>query len=80
MYYSHMSGVNVGIITTIWGIQPIVAATFDLIINKEPIFFYHVVGMVLCIGSGLCISFADKVENHLINNEETSISDVKYDP
>ena len=34
MYFSHMSGINVGVITTIWNVQPLIAAIVDYIIYR----------------------------------------------
>lgn len=34
MYFSHISGVNVGVITTIWSVQPLIAAVIDWIIHR----------------------------------------------
>jgi hypothetical protein len=34
MYFSHMSGVNVGVITTIWSVQPLIAAMLDFLIYR----------------------------------------------
>lgn len=34
MYFAHMSGINVGVITTIWSVQPLFAALIDWIFYK----------------------------------------------
>lgn len=34
MYFSHLSGVNVGVITTIWSVQPLIAAVVDYLIYR----------------------------------------------
>ena len=34
MYFSHMSGINVGVITTIWSVQPLIAALIDWVFYK----------------------------------------------
>jgi drug/metabolite transporter (DMT)-like permease len=35
MYYAHLANINVGVITTIWSVQPLVASIFDFILNGE---------------------------------------------
>jgi len=57
-----MADVNVGIITTIWSIQPLAAATLDYFIYGEKLKKHHIFGMVFVIGSGLCISFSSKTK------------------
>lgn len=58
MYYSHMSGINVGIITTLWSLQPLAAALLDYLINGEKLTIYHLIGIILVIASALLISFS----------------------
>ena len=58
MYYSHMSGINVGIITTLWSIQPLAAAFLDYLINGEKLTKYHLIGIVLVLASALLIAFS----------------------
>ena len=62
MYYSHMADVNVGIITTLWSIQPLAAAALDYLINNEKFTIYHLVGIIMVIASGLCISFSKQAD------------------
>lgn len=68
MYYSHMAGVNVGVITTIWSVQPLIAAFIDYFVNKEIIGFHHFVGMVLIVCGAVCIGYSGTAKasaNHL---------------
>ena len=60
MYYSHMADVNVGIITTIWSIQPLAAAILDFIIYQERLYLHHMIGMIFIVGSALCISLSNQ--------------------
>lgn len=57
MYFSHMSGVNVGVITTIWSVQPLIAALLDFVIYRQLLGFHHVVGMVLVILGAVAIGY-----------------------
>lgn len=56
MYYSHLAEINVGVITTIWSVQPLVAAIVDRIAFGTPFQISHLFGMILIIGSSVCIS------------------------
>ena len=78
MYYSHMADVNVGIITTIWSIQPLAAATLDYFIYGEKLRPHHLFGMVFVIGSGLCISLSSKTHTVDINlGENLTLADLE---
>ena len=57
MYYAHLANVNVGVITTIWAVQPLAGALMDKLLNDEPLHISHLVGIILVIISSLCISF-----------------------
>jgi drug/metabolite transporter (DMT)-like permease len=59
MYYAHMADVNVGIITTIWSIQPMAAAVLDYLINGEKLMCHHIFGMLFIVGSALSISISN---------------------
>ena len=61
MYYSHMANVNVGIITTLWSVQPLAAGAFDYILYGERLTIFHLVGIVMVVASAFCISYS-KVE------------------
>mmetsp|Transcript_9676 Transcript_9676/g.16272 ORF Transcript_9676/g.16272 Transcript_9676/m.16272 type:complete len:184 (+) Transcript_9676:527-1078(+) len=56
MHFAHLAQVNVGIITTIWGVQPLVAAVLDYFINSEKLTRYHLCGMIFIVIGGLCVS------------------------
>jgi len=49
MYFSHISGVNVGVITTMWAIQPLFTSLIDYIINREVVNFNYIVGMLFIL-------------------------------
>ena len=57
-----MADVNVGIITTLWSIQPLAAAALDYLINNEKFTIYHLIGIIMVIASGLCISFSKQAD------------------
>ena len=65
MYYAHIANVNVGIIVTIWSVQPLGGSMLDYFIYGEKLRKHHLVGMVLVIASGLCISLPVKSHNDL---------------
>jgi len=68
MYFSHIAGVNVGVITTIWSVQPLIAAFIDYLVNREVIGFHHFVGMILIVLGAISIGYTGTTKvssNHL---------------
>ena len=62
MYYAHMAGINVGIITAIWSCEIFFCAILDYFIYHEVLFKSHLIGMVLIVLSSVCISLANNIE------------------
>ena len=62
MYFSHITGVNVGIITTLWSIQPLFSSVLDYFINGQKIQANHILGMLFVIASGVAISMSGKIK------------------
>lgn len=60
MFMAHLANVNVGIITSVWGLQPLGAAVLDYFINGEKLTIYHFWGMLLIVGGGVCVSQSGK--------------------
>lgn len=58
MYFSHLSGVNVGVITTIWSVQPLIAAVVDYLIYRQMLGFNHFVGMILVVLGAVSIGYS----------------------
>jgi drug/metabolite transporter (DMT)-like permease len=56
MHYAHLGGVNVGVITAIWGIQPLITAILDKLMYDEPFLPSYAIGIFLMICSTVCIS------------------------
>jgi drug/metabolite transporter (DMT)-like permease len=57
MYFAHLAGVNVGVMTAIWGVQPLFAAFLDWCIYSEPFLLSYAIGILMMIGCAVCISF-----------------------
>ena len=76
MYFSHMADVNVGIITTLWSVQPLIAAFFDYFINGEKLTCYHIIGIILMTGSALMISFSKAADLNIESDESFSLNSV----
>jgi len=68
MYFSHMADVNVGVITTIWSIQPFIASILDYLIYNEKLMRFHLVGMVMIVGGALAIGYSSNEKASLILN------------
>ena len=46
MYFASEAGINVGVITVIWSINPLLMAFFDRIIYKTQLKYYHYIGLI----------------------------------
>ena len=82
MYYSHMADVNVGIITTLWSVQPLAAAFLDYLIYGERLTIYHLIGIIMVIASALLISFskfADANSGADVNIAIPNLADIKIE-
>ena len=73
MYFAHISGINVGVITTIWSVQPLIAALVDWIFYNQVLGFNHFIGMILIILGALSIGYAgvNKATVNLLNAPNT---------
>ena len=73
MYFSHMSGINVGVITTIWSVQPLIAAIIDWIVYRQQLGFHHIIGMILVILGAIAIGTTGIAKNkeNLLNIEQS---------
>ena len=52
------TSVNVGVITTIWSVQPFIAAIVDYLIYRQKLGFNHLVGMVMIVIGAVSIGFS----------------------
>jgi drug/metabolite transporter (DMT)-like permease len=57
MHYAHLGGVNVGVMTAIWGVQPLFAAFLDWLIYKEPFLLSYAIGIVMMIFCAIAVAF-----------------------
>ena len=46
MYFANSAGVNVGVITTIWSLNPLFMAIADYIFNNQKLHYYHIIGLI----------------------------------
>lgn len=80
MYFSHLSNVNVGVITTIWSAQSLIAAIIDCIYYKQMLGLHHVIGMILLILGSVSIGYSGIYKNvdarlHLPNSSPEKPND-----
>ena len=59
MYFAHQAGLNVGIITALWGISPLIMSICERLIFGTPLLFTNVIGIVFMIGSTVCVSLSN---------------------
>ena len=57
MWFADRAGVNVGVITCIWSINPLFMGLLDFLIFGQELKYYHIVGMAALILSVVSISF-----------------------
>jgi drug/metabolite transporter (DMT)-like permease len=71
MHFAHLAGVNVGIITTIWGIQPLLAAVLDFFINGQRLTKFHLAGIIFIVLGGICVSVSGNSQSSsvLVDND-----------
>jgi len=60
-YYAKLANINVGIIATIWAINPLYMAILDYIVNAQKLTSKHLIGMVCLISCTLLISFSSVI-------------------
>lgn len=63
MFYAHLSNINVGVVTTIWSVQPLIAAFLDWVFYRQRLGFNHIVGMLLIILGAVAIGYAGIFKN-----------------
>ena len=62
MWFANRAGVNVGVITCIWSINPLFMAFLDFIIFGQNLRYYHMIGTILLILSAVSISLVGRYE------------------
>ena len=68
IFFSHMSGLNVGVITTLWAVEPLLNAVIDWLLNGVKLGLNHVIGIILIVSGAISIGFAGigkKQDNNL---------------
>ena len=58
IYFSHLSGINVGIITTLWTTEPLFSAILDWIIYGQRLFLNHIMGIIFVVAGAICIGLS----------------------
>ena len=56
MWFAGLARINVGVITTIWAVNPLFMAIIDSIIFKQKLLYYHYIGMFSIVACTLIIS------------------------
>lgn len=72
MYFSNLAGVNVGVITTIWSLNPIFLAIADYFINKQKLKYYHSIGLISIICCCVAINLSDVFKSSAPNKVSQS--------
>ena len=61
MFFSALAQVNVGLITTIWSVNPLFMAIMDFIIFKQKLYYYHLVGTISIVICTIVLSLTSVV-------------------
>jgi len=61
MYFANTAGVNVGVITTIWSLNPAFMAIADYFFNNQKLQYFHHIGLVAIICCCIVISLSGVV-------------------
>lgn len=56
MWFATKADINVGVITSIWSINPLFLAVMDYFIFQESLKYYHLVGTIFMVLCALSIS------------------------
>ena len=77
-----MADVNVGVITTIWSVQPLIAAVLDYFIYSEKLMRFHLVGMVMIVAGAIAIGYSSNEKENLMVDVrvEEQVGQVIVDP
>lgn len=70
MWFAGLARINVGVITTIWAVNPLFMAIIDSIIFKQKLLYYHYIGMFSIVACTLIISVS-----RLFEKDKTSFSE-----
>jgi len=73
IHFSHLANVNVGIVTTIWGVQPLIAGILDYFINGEKLTKYHISGIAFIVAGGVLVSISGQSKNIVLQFEDIKI-------
>lgn len=56
LWFSRLATINVGIIMVLWALTPLLSALADFAVFGQKLYYYHIVGMVLCVLFALVLS------------------------
>ena len=82
MYFSALANMNVGLITTLWSVNPLFMALMDRIMFSEKMMAYHVFGMIFIVICTVMLSLSGVVDPKepvevevIITNDEVLVED-----
>ena len=59
MYFANLAEINVGVIITIWSINPFFNSIADYYLNDEKMHYYHVIGLVSMLMCSIAVCMKD---------------------
>ena len=59
MYFANRADINIGVIITIWSLEPIFNQIADYYINSEKIHYYHIIGLISILLCSAAVCFKE---------------------
>lgn len=56
MYFATKAGINVGVVTVIWSVNPLLMALADKIVYQTKLKYYHYIGLLAIMLCTVCIA------------------------
>lgn len=80
MYFANTAGVNVGVITTIWSVNPLFMAVADYLIYGQRLQYFHIIGLIAIVACTICISLSSVVGAQPAPLQANMVADHLKDP
>lgn len=63
MYFAALAQINVGLITTIWSINPLFIAIMDYLLFRQKLRYYHLIGTVSIVICTVVLSLSGVLDS-----------------
>ena len=76
MYFSALAKMNVGLITTLWSVNPLFNAIMDRIMFDEKLKAYHAIGMIFIVICTALLSLSSVLKKPEVELEELTEEEI----